>query len=518
MAQTKSSIDILREEAESSLISFIKLVHPQRVLGAVHEEVINWWCRPDAKSHQLLLLPRDHGKSALVAYRVAWELTKDPTLRILYISSTANLAIKQLSFIKDIFLSQKYRKFWPNMVNEEEGKRKKWTENEICLDHPLREAEAIRDPSIFTAGLTTGITGLHCDIAVLDDIVVRENAYTKEGRDKVKSQYSLLSSIEGAEAQEWVVGTRYDPNDLYNDMLSMKVELYGEDGSLESEEQLYEIFERQVEDQGDGQGEFLWPRQQRYDGKWFGFSHEVLARKKAQYLDKTQFYSQYYNNPNASGDSNIDSSRFQYYERKNLIQKDSGDWFIKERKLKVYAAIDFAFSLSKKADYTALVVIGIDSDNNYYILDIERFKTDKISVYFDKILAGFSKWGFRKLRAEISVAQKVIVQSLKDDYIKKSGIPLSIDEYRPSRHEGTKEERINVILQPRYENMQIFHYKGGNCQSLEEELVMERPQHDDIKDALANAINIAKPPIRDYMRDTVMKSNVVYHKRFGGCV
>jgi phage terminase large subunit-like protein len=404
------------------------------------------------------------------------------------------------------------------MVNEEEGKRKKWTENEICIDHPLRETEAIRDPTIFTAGLTTGITGMHCDIAVLDDVVVRENAYTKEGRERVKSQYSLLSSIEGADSQEWVVGTRYDPNDLYNEMLSMKVELYGEDGSLVSEDPLYEIFERQVEDQGDGQGEFLWPRQQRYDGKWFGFNHEVLARKKAQYLDKTQFFSQYYNNPNASGNSNIDVTRFQYYERRNLEQKDGGDWFIRDKKLRVYAAIDFAFSLSSKSDYTALVVVGIDEDNNYYVLDIDRFKTDKISVYFDRILASYSKWGFRKLRAEVTVGQKVIVQSLKDDYIKKAGIPLSIDEYRPNRHEGTKEERISVILQPRYENMQIFHYKGGNCQSLEEELMLERPSHDDIKDALANAINIAKPPIRNFNSQVIDLHTKKYHSRFGGII
>lgn len=512
-----SQADLIREEAESSLISFIKLVHPQRLLGAVHEELIQWWYRPEAKSHQLVLLPRDHSKSAMVAYRVAWELTKDPTLRILYISSTANLAIKQLKFIKDILTSKKYRKYWPEMVHEDEGKREKWTESEISVDHPKRKLEAIRDPSIFTAGLTTGITGMHCDIAVLDDVVVRENAYTKEGRQKVQTQYSMLSSIEAADAREWLVGTRYDPNDLYQDLQTMEVEIFSETGDVLSEEPLYEIFERQVEDAGDGTGEYLWPRQQRYDGKWFGFNQEILARKKAQYLDKMQFYAQYYNNPNAAGDGTIDINLFQYYERKNVTQRQNGDWEIKGRKLNVYAAIDFAFSLNQKADHTALVVVGVDQEHNYYILDIDRFKTNKVSVYFDHILNGHSKWGFRKLRAEITVAQQVIVQSLKDDYIKKSGIALSIDEYRPTRHEGAKEERIAAILEPKYQNMQVWHYKGGNCQSLEEELKMAKPPHDDIKDALANAINIAKAPMRRH-NGVVVKSNIVYHSRFGGCV
>src|SRR5688572_25299768 len=97
----KSKQDLIRERAENDLETFIKLIHPQRVLGSCHIELINWWTRSDAKSHQLVLLPRDHMKSALVAFRVAQAITKDPTLRVLYISSTANLAEKQLKFIKD---------------------------------------------------------------------------------------------------------------------------------------------------------------------------------------------------------------------------------------------------------------------------------------------------------------------------------------------------------------------------------------------------------------------------------
>src|SRR6266436_4478958 len=215
-----------REQAERSLESFINLVHPNRLLGNIHREVISWWTSSNAKSHQLLLLPRDHMKSALIAYRVAWELTKDPTLKILYISSTRNLAIKQLKFIKDIFTCDNHMLFWPDMVNKEEAKREKWTEGEISLDDPRRRAESIRDPSIFTAGLTSNIVGLHCDIAVLDDVVVQGNAYTAEGREKVIDQYSYLSSIETLNAEEWVVGTRYHPKDLYSSIVDMEVDEY----------------------------------------------------------------------------------------------------------------------------------------------------------------------------------------------------------------------------------------------------------------------------------------------------
>ena len=508
-----ATLDQIRLAAEDDLVTFIKLIAPEQMLGQCHEDVCNWWGREDSKSHQLLLFPRDHGKSRLIAYRVAWELTKDPTLRILYISATANLAEKQLGFIKSILTSDTYSRYWPDHVHPEDGKRTRWTNSEIMLDHPARKAEKIRDPSVFTGGLTTSLTGMHCDIAVLDDIVVYENAYSGEGRNKVKSQYSLLSSIEGAEAREWVVGTRYHPVDLYNDLLQMTEELFDDDGNKVGEDNIYEIFERPVEDRGDGTGEMLWPRSQRRDGKWFGFDIKVLAKKRGQYLDKGQFRAQYYNDPSDPDNVPIESSRFQYYERK-LLKEEQGHWFYKDAKLNVFAAVDFAFSLSKKADYTAIVIVGVDSDNNIYVLDIDRFRTDRITDYFEHILQLSTKWSFRKLRAEVTVAQQAIVKQLKE-LIKQHGLSISVDEFRPNKYQGNKEERISATLEPRYDNLQIWHYRGGNIQTLEEELQSRNPPHDDIKDALASAIDIAVKPFKSIRRDKT--ANIVWaNNRFRG--
>ena len=502
----------IRQAAETDLVTFIKLVAPEQVLGQCHEDVCNWWTREDSKSHQLLLFPRDHGKSRLIAYRVAWELTKNPTLRILYISATANLAEKQLGFIKGILTSEIYRRYWPDHVHADEGKRTRWTNSEIMLDHPLRKKENVRDPSVFTGGLTTSLTGMHCDIAVLDDVVVYENAYTGEGRNKVKSQYSLLSSIEGADAKEWVVGTRYHPADLYNDLLQMVEDQYDDNGEKIGEDNIYEIFEKPVEDNGDGTGQFLWPRCQRKDGKWFGFDMKVLAKKRGQYLDKGQFRAQYYNDPSDPDNVPVSPNKFQYYDRKH-IREDNGYTYYKDRRINVFAAVDFAFSLSKRADYTAIVVIGIDAENNVYILDIDRFRTDRIADYFEHILHMSNKWSFRKLRAETTVAQMAIVKQLKE-LIKQHGLAISIDEYRPNKNQGNKQERIAAILEPRYDNMGIWHYRGGNTQILEEELSSRNPAHDDVIDALASVVDMAVKPARSVRRS---KDNVVqFNSRFGG--
>tara|TARA_Y100000310_G_scaffold308084_1_gene350838 strand:+ start:5836 stop:7446 length:1611 start_codon:yes stop_codon:yes gene_type:complete len=503
----------IRNTVRGSLVSFIRLIHPRTMLGAVHEELCEWWTRQDARSHQLVLLPRDHQKSRLVGYRTLWYLVKFPDHRILYISSTANLAEKQLKFVKDMLTSDTFMFYFPEYVNPEEAKREKWTSTEVSLDHPLRKDEAVRDPSIFIAGLTTTITGLHCDVAVLDDVVVNENAYTEDGRQKVRGQYSLLSSIESAGALEWIVGTRYHPKDLYQDTVEMKEDKYDDQGNLVDEVEIYEVFERVVEDRGDGTGQFIWPRQRRTDNKWFGFNIEILAKKRGQYLNKSQFRAQYYNDPNDPDNNWIDFSKFQYYDPKYLT-KSGGHWSYQGKRLNIAAAVDFAYSLNARADFTAIVVIGVDSDGCYYVLDIARFKTERISEYYKEIFALYNKWDFRKLRAEITGGQKAIVQELKNSYIRPNGIALSIDEHNPVRSMGSKDERIRAVLEPRYDNMSVWHYRGGNCQLLEEELVLSRPHHDDIKDALAFGIETLTIPSQTSFRK---KKNVLpFNSRFGG--
>lgn len=488
------SIQEVREAAENDLEIFINLIAPYRVLGSVHKDLIYFWTNPQAKSHQIVLLPRDHGKSAMIAYYVAWYLTNNPHHRVVYISSTANLAEKQLGFIKNILTSDTYRLYWPEMVHPEDSKRERWTATEIMLDHPKRKEEGIRDPSIFTAGLTTNVTGLHFDLAILDDVVVMENAYTQEGRNKVEAQYSLLASVEAGKSLQKVVGTRYHPDDLYSKLLAIHYDTYDVNGELVGSEQLYELFERRVESRGDGTGEFLWPRQQRYDGQWFGFDKEILARKRAQYLDKTQYRAQYYNDPHDPESAGIKGEHFLYFDRSQLSQHQ-GYWYYNKQKLNLIAAMDLNASDKGafRRDYTAIVVLGVTGDYKYFVLDIDRYQTADIPEHKGRILRLLEKWGFRKLVIEVGGQQLPTVKAIKE-ILRTEGIALAIQEQRHTGKQGTKIERILATVEPRYQNLQVWHYRGGNCQILEDELLRENSSTDDCKDALCIAMdNITAP-------------------------
>lgn len=490
----KEALDI-RNRALNDLNFFATLVNPGYVYGEVHREIYRWMQDynlfgkgESLSTNKLIMLPRGHLKSHMVATWCAWIVARHPEVTILYLSATAELALIQLYDIKNILGGNIFMRYFPEYINPQEGNREKWSSEKIIIDHPYRKREGIRDATIATAGLTTVTTGWHADVIVPDDLVVPENAYTEDGRASVSKKASQFTSIRNAGGFTMACGTRYHPADVYATWKEQVYDVYDEEMQLVDRLPVWEIKEYAVEDNGF----FIWPRTTRPDGKAFGFDKTVLSRIKAEYADTVQFFAQYYNNPNDPSSDRISRDKFQYYNPR-LLKKEGGRWFYNGNRLNIYAAVDFAFSLEKQADYTAIVVIGIDSDGNIYVVDIDRFKTKKTIEYFRRIADLHSKWSFNKLQAEVTVAQVVIVEAIKD-YVKQHGLRLSVVEYRPSRQEGSKEQRIAAALEHLYDNQRVWHHEGGYTSVLEEELVLARPPHDDIKDALASAVTIAVKP------------------------
>ena len=508
----------VRGAAEEDLYIFARLVNPGYMYGSIHKEIFRWLMDYNLygqgtalTDNKLLMLPRAHLKSHVVATFCAWLIVRHPEITILYTSATAELATSQLYNIQNILDSDVFRKYWPEYINPEVGKRERWSQNKIMIDHPRRKSEGVRDATIICAGLTTNTTGWHADVICADDLVVPENAYTVDGRESVSKKASQFTSIRNTGGFTIACGTRYHPADVYYVWKNAVYEDYNDKGDYLGKKDVWDIKEHVVETDN----VFLWPRVVRDDQKAFGFDRRTLARIEAEYTDRTQFFAQYYNDPNDPGSERISQDKFQYYNPR-FLKKEGDRWFYNGRKLNVYAAVDFAFSLNNRADFTAIVVIGLDYDGNIYVLDIDRFKSIKIIDYFQHIRALHSKWNFKKIQAEITAAQKAVVDAIID-YVRKEGLRLKVEEFRPTTREGSKEERIAAVLEHRYENLDVWHNEGGWTQVLEDELVKSRPAHDDIKDALAAAVSIAVKPSRS-MSDMVksLVPQVRTHPRFGG--
>lgn len=491
----------LRELAELDLRAFVGLVAPYRVLGHCHHDMLKYFM--EDHSHQLVLWPRSHQKSTMIAYWCCWWLIKNPPTTILYASATAALAEIQLAFMKQVLDSDIVRKYWPELLNIEEGRRTMWRTDSICVDHVARQREVIRDPSIKAVGMGANITGFHADVVILDDIVILENADTLIEREKVKSYSSLLTSVLNPDGFIKAVGTRYHPEDLYNDLITMVEDIFDEEGIPIAEEEVYSY---SIECVKEGEN-YLWPRQQAKNGKWYGFNNKILSRTKAQYLDKAQFFAQYYNDPSDPVNKRI--AEFLYYKREEIYMFE-GRWCHNGKALNIFAAIDFAATVSKRADYTAIVVMGIDPEHNIFILDIDRFRTDKISEMSRRLMKLYDKWRWQRLRAEATAAQNLVVEQLRE-YNKQGGVWYSIQAVKPMTDKMT---RIMTNLEPRYAEGKIFHYRGGFCQVLEDELTASKPAHDDVSDALASVVEIANAPSMSRAASKV--SNIAYHPKWGG--
>lgn len=506
LKDSTDKVTLLRTLCEQSFYDYIKTVAPYAVMGNVHKEFCDFLqYNPDKASYLLGLLPRGHRKSFIIGMYCNWRIMKNPAITILYCSSTTDLAEKQLRSIKQTMETKLHQKLWPDLIDPIEGNRDKWSASEICVDHPLRAREGVRDSTVSTAGLTTTTTGAHADLIVLDDLV-EPNNNNPSGRRLVEERYSQMQSILNAGGMIVAVGTRYDPKDLYDRLLSAYEEQYDEEGNIIGKKKSWSVFQREVEKDG----EFLWPRAKRADGKAFGYNMQELSRIKGNYLDVSQFYAQYYNDPNRIGASRYDRKNFIYYDKEKLAESN-GRWTIGGKKLSLFAAVDFAYTLSASADSSCIAVVGITADKLYYIIDIDRFKTERLTEYFDHLEKLYSKYHFRKIRGEATLAQSVIVKYLKDRFAS-LGYPVQIEEYKPQRD---KVVRMDSVLRPLYEDNRIYHYKGGNCELLESELLAAKPEHDDIMNAVADAVEIAVPPF-EVFTSAFKKASTKRYGLFGG--
>ena len=101
----------IRERSLNDLYYFAHLVNPGYMYGEIHREIFKWleeytlFGQGDSlTSNKLIMLPRAHLKSHIVATWCAWMVARHPEITILYLSATADLAITQLYDIKNIWI------------------------------------------------------------------------------------------------------------------------------------------------------------------------------------------------------------------------------------------------------------------------------------------------------------------------------------------------------------------------------------------------------------------------------
>jgi hypothetical protein len=175
--------------------------------------------------------------------------------------------------------------------------------------------------------------------------------------------------------------------------------------------------------------------------------------------------------------------------------------------------MDLAFSEGSgvrkvKRDYTSIAVIAWDADGYLYILDLQRFQTDRAEVYYEKLIDLFEYWDFREVTVETNAGGTVVANFIQDE-IRRAGHTLVVKHQHKNGSHGSKEERNSQLFEPLYRSKSVYHQKGGYTRLLEEELRLTRPPHDDLKDAVWIAVSNSKRPSKPKFATNRKERNVV---------
>jgi len=509
--------------------AYARYMLPDFMFGDIHKEILTEMGKEDRGNNTpnlLTLIPRDHLKSVMLATYATWRIARNPAYTILYITADEDLGKLQMQFMQNIFDSDLFKGVYPDHFYREAGRRDKWTGMAINVDHPLRKERNIRDETIACKTIKSGKVGRHPDEIMYDDLVVPENAYTNVGRREVRSGAAQAVSLAKTNSLMTAVGTTYHPADQYSIWGEAEYEKFTEDGESLGLKPLWKTIIHKVESRDDGTGEYLWPRTFSPKLKdWFGWGRASLAKKKAEYVNNGEaaaFYAQYYMEPNDPTSYRITSDQFQYYNPgKVLYDKSSNTWSYNGKQLSIICCLDVAVTdaaskNARKADYTALAVVGVDHDGYYYILDLQQFQTDKRQVYYDEIIALYRKWKFRRVYIELENAGKLLSENLKD-MVRQDGYNIRI-EGKPAPRGISKHERHASITIPKYEQGSVYHRQGGWTTELEEQIMKERPSHDDLLDVITMALDELIIPAnrRNRWSEPEQVIQLAAHHKFGG--
>lgn len=448
-------IELIKTMARTHLKYLCKEILGMKDWSRVHDDLMEFMQRPSKR--KLVLVPRNHLKSSIVTK--GWgvqQVLNNPNLRVLIANATWDNARRFLGSIQKYLT---YGSVLPMYFGTFESDN--WNQ----FDCTIRQRKVVLDaPTFSTAGLEKELTSQHFDTIILDDLVAKENTLTKEQRDKVFQYYLSMFDLLEPEGTIVCVGTRYHQDDLYSKILQEKKE-----GGT------WDVFFRNAYTD-ETRTQVLFPEK---------FSLERLNEIRNRPGGKAHFASQYLNNPIDQDSADFRSEWLRTYEPGTAHPAS------------LYLTIDPAISLSRDADFSAMIVAGMYSDRKIRVVDYFRRRVVP-SELVDSVFEMVQKWKIHRVGLETFAFQKTLKYDIQNQQ-RQRGIFFSIDELG-KRHGGkgepqlSKEARIRR-LQPLFEQGLIELRK--DMQDLTDEILeFPRSAHDDLLDALAWQLDYLVPSMQ----------------------
>jgi predicted phage terminase large subunit-like protein len=417
---------------------------------------LDFFLQPE--THKLLLAPREHWKTTTLIGYLLWRILKNPDIRILIIAHNQEFATDTVQNIRDHLATHpRIRRDFGDLTTTEWGKEA----------FTVQRTAKLHEPTCMGAGQGTGILGRHFDIVWCDDIAKTENQWTPEMRQKLWTWFTG-TLLRCCDHEMIITGTRKHLEDIYHTVM--------EQGGY-TVQVLRAVLDEDAHT-------VLAPEIWSYD--------RLMVEK--QRMGELMFRQEMQNEPVPPGGIAFKKEWLRYYDPAKPLP----------RFVAYYVGIDPAIGQTDVADYTAVVLIGVTTYQQYYVLDMQR---QRWPVNWVDRVVGLYKYycDMLKQRPNVVGVEAIYTGMMQARELQAAAtaMPLKFVDYRVR----TKDEGIQGQLPRdkiarlqslgRYFELGRVYLPDPNQHRMtvvfeaEEYLIFPEGEHDDLLDALNIAILVS---------------------------
>ena len=430
----------IQNKAKQDFLSFVKCVWPEFVEGSHHRHIADKFNKlATGEINRLIInMPPRHTKSEFASYLLpAWMVGRDPKLKIIQATHTAELAIRFGRKAKNLIDSENYRKIFKTALQEDSKAAGRW--------------ETSAGGEYFAAGVGGAITGRGADLLIIDDPHSEQDAMSKVSLERAYEWYTSGPRQRLQPGGKIIlVMTRWSTKDLTGALVANQKE-------AKSDQWHVVEFPAIMDD------EPVWPEYWKLD---------ELEKVKAA-LPVTKWNAQWMQQPTSEEGAILKREWWQEYDGDDIPPI-----------YHVIQSYDTAFLKKETADYSAITTWGVwypseDSGANLILLDAIKGRYE-----FPELrrvaLEQYRYWN----------PETVIIEA------KASGLPLTYElrkmdipvmNYTPSKG-NDKHARVNAVA-PLFESGMIWAPKQKFAEEVIEECAsFPYGDHDDLVDSTTQAI------------------------------
>tara|TARA_R100001086_G_scaffold148975_1_gene78924 strand:+ start:2723 stop:4237 length:1515 start_codon:yes stop_codon:yes gene_type:complete len=313
------------ENSKDNFLNFVKSQWPQFISGAHHKKMAEAFDRiAKGKIKRLIInMPPRHTKSEFAShYFPAYLVGRNPSLKILQATHTADLAVKFGRKIRDLMLTEDFQRVFPDvLINPDSKAAGKW-ETQDKSNLKLKG-------EYYAAGVGGALAGRGADLFIIDDPHSEQDAMNPKS---MEDTYDWYTSGPRQRLQPGgaivIVMTRWNVNDLTGRLLK--------DAARDPKADQWEVIELPAILPS---GKALWPEYWNID---------ELESVKASLRGGPKWHAQYMQNPTSEEGALIKREWWMTWERD---RPPPCEYLIQ--------SYDTAFLKSSMADYSAITTWGV---------------------------------------------------------------------------------------------------------------------------------------------------------------